>query len=208
MTTIYENKEALINILIMLPLDDLYATFSTNSYLSKVFRNNKYLWIQRLIYHYGFDSDNPFLDPMNINFDRSINFEDIENFISTKVSLQDAFERACARGNISVVKVLLNDDRINPSERNNFPLKIAHFNGHRDIVNLLLSDGRVSKIKTDYNILELGPPNYYKVDLNPFNRGIPSLLQMRDIAQSLGLTIISRDKLTLLTDIRNYLKYY
>jgi len=47
---------------------------------------------------------------------------------------------ACMYGWTDLVKLLLQDPRVNPSARNNLALDVAKRNGRSDIVELLLSD--------------------------------------------------------------------
>ena len=42
-----------------------------------------------------------------------------------------------------MVKLLLQDPRVDPSDRNNGAIRLAHQNGHVEVVKLLLQDPRV-----------------------------------------------------------------
>jgi len=43
-----------------------------------------------------------------------------------------------------VVKLLLQDERVDPSDNNNWAIQMASKNGHIEVVKLLLQDKRVS----------------------------------------------------------------
>lgn len=60
------------------------------------------------------------------------------------VSHFDAFSLACYQGHEEVVKLLLQDKRINPAESANCALQQACFNGHLKVVEMLLLDTRVN----------------------------------------------------------------
>ena len=48
-----------------------------------------------------------------------------------------------SNGYIEIVKILLQDNRVDPSDRNNYAIQCAMENGHIEIVKLLLKDKRV-----------------------------------------------------------------
>jgi ankyrin repeat protein len=49
----------------------------------------------------------------------------------------------CRNGHVGIVKLLLNDKRVDPSMERNWPIQAASTNNHPDIVQLLLKDERV-----------------------------------------------------------------
>lgn len=58
-------------------------------------------------------------------------------------SYDGAIEASCEYGRVDVTKVLISDHRVDPSKNNNYAFIAACFNGHDDIVNILLNDPRV-----------------------------------------------------------------
>ncbi|KAJ3024604.1 UNVERIFIED_CONTAM: hypothetical protein HDU68_007977 [Siphonaria sp. JEL0065] len=52
--------------------------------------------------------------------------------------------QAVDRGNVDMVRVLLEDSRVDPNTRTNYPLRIAKEKGHVAIVELLQQDSRVN----------------------------------------------------------------
>ena len=56
---------------------------------------------------------------------------------------QNAFEIACEYGYHEVVKLLLQDSRVDPSNDNNSAIRHASRNGYHKVVKLLLQDPRV-----------------------------------------------------------------
>ena len=59
------------------------------------------------------------------------------------IGIQKRFYKAIENNNINNVKLLLNDKRVDPSDDNNWAIKLASQNGHVDIVNLLWQDQRI-----------------------------------------------------------------
>ncbi len=60
-----------------------------------------------------------------------------------KLILNDALVSAASDGNNLAMKVLLSDQRVDPSTRNNEAIQVASFKGHIEIVKKLLADKRV-----------------------------------------------------------------
>jgi ankyrin repeat protein len=61
-----------------------------------------------------------------------------------RIDLKYAIEFASFCGNVQIVKLLLKNSRLNPSCRNNRPIRRACERGHLIVVKLLLSDSRVN----------------------------------------------------------------
>jgi hypothetical protein len=59
---------------------------------------------------------------------------------------------ASREGYTEVVKQLLNDPRVDPSDFNNCCIGLARANGHKEVVKLLLSDKRVRDKLTEEEI--------------------------------------------------------
>jgi ankyrin repeat protein len=57
--------------------------------------------------------------------------------------LESAIRFASGYGNVEVVKLLLNDPRVDPSAHDNYAIRWASRNGHVEVVKLLLNDPRV-----------------------------------------------------------------
>lgn len=51
-------------------------------------------------------------------------------------------------GHTNVVKLLLKDSRVDPSEDDNYSIEYASYNKHMEIIKLLLQDHRVRKTLT------------------------------------------------------------
>ena len=62
---------------------------------------------------------------------------------SNRDESQYAFRRAARRGHYEIVKIMLEDPRVDPSVKNNFALNWSFKEGHMDVVDLLLDDPRV-----------------------------------------------------------------
>jgi hypothetical protein len=56
---------------------------------------------------------------------------------------------ASSHGNTAILKLLLNDHRVDPSDQENYSLKSASQKGYTEIVNLLLNDHRVDPSSSD-----------------------------------------------------------
>ena len=70
------------------------------------------------------------------------------------IDFNQIFQIASNNGHLDIVKLLLNDSRVDPSDRNNYAIRIASQYGHTEIVKLLLNDSRVyNKLKLDNNEL-------------------------------------------------------
>jgi hypothetical protein len=69
----------------------------------------------------------------------------LKNYLEEfKVDLNDALETAAGWGFTDAVKLLLSDDRVDPSVKDNAALVFASQEGHLEIVKLLLKDKRVN----------------------------------------------------------------
>src|SRR3972149_2705194 len=58
-------------------------------------------------------------------------------------NIQKLFNKACKHDHIEVVKLLLQDTRVDPSDQNNAAILLASGSGHIEVVKLLLQDTRV-----------------------------------------------------------------
>ena len=56
---------------------------------------------------------------------------------------QQEFENAIQKNHIELVKILLNDKNVDPSDNYNFAIQYSSLNGLTDIVKLLLKDNRI-----------------------------------------------------------------
>ncbi|KAJ3268041.1 hypothetical protein HDV01_003513 [Terramyces sp. JEL0728] len=54
-----------------------------------------------------------------------------------------AIRQACINGNVDIIKLLLDDSRVDPSDHDNEAIKYASYFGHLKVVEMLLSDPRV-----------------------------------------------------------------
>lgn len=60
------------------------------------------------------------------------------------------FCSACSSGNLDIVKLFLNDKRVNPNFQNGIALELASRNRHISVVKLLLDDGRIDVNYNNY----------------------------------------------------------
>src|SRR5258708_4250095 len=60
-----------------------------------------------------------------------------------------AIQQVCQNGNVTAVKYLLKDKRVDASTMNNFPVRIASKNGHSNVVKELLKDKNVDPSAVD-----------------------------------------------------------
>jgi len=56
---------------------------------------------------------------------------------------QEEFNNVIIDDDIEIIKTLLKDNRVDPSDRDNYAIKVASTNGHTETVKLLLQDDRV-----------------------------------------------------------------
>ena len=62
------------------------------------------------------------------------------------MDFQKEFFDASQNGHYNVVKLLLEDKRVNPADNNNWAINLASENGHFNIIKLLLRDKRVNPV--------------------------------------------------------------
>lgn len=91
-------------------------------------------WIQVYKY-YKYQCYSPFPDPLE--FDKN----GIHNLLSF----------SSENGYLEIVKLLLEDEQVDPSDDNNYALKLACESGHLEIVRLLLEDKRVDPSDSYYS---------------------------------------------------------
>ena len=68
---------------------------------------------------------------------------DIRIELSVMTTLQQQFINAAKAGNLEVVKLLLTDNRVDPSDDDNLAIIWAASRGHHEVVKTLLADNRV-----------------------------------------------------------------
>jgi ankyrin repeat protein len=75
------------------------------------------------------------------------NFEILvkDNSIDVSEMRDYPIRHACFNGNIEIVKLLLNNKKVNPLVDYNYPIKYAFQNGHTEVVKALWNDQRVKK---------------------------------------------------------------
>ena len=77
----------------------------------------------------------------------SNNLDDIKELLDTgwdpSTDNNFAIRYSCDLGYIEVVKLLLQDKRVNPSDWDNWALKWSYTNGHMEILKILLQDSRI-----------------------------------------------------------------
>lgn len=66
---------------------------------------------------------------------------------------REEFITACEKGRLNIVKVMLDDPRLNPGMRKNAPLQVASANGHVRVVKLLLQYRGVKPAANNYYAL-------------------------------------------------------
>src|SRR3989304_5945772 len=69
-------------------------------------------------------------------------------------NIQELFKCACKYDQIEVVKLLLQDPKVDPSDQNNYAIRLASRKGHVEVVKLLLQDSRVNP--SDHNNEAIG----------------------------------------------------
>lgn len=65
------------------------------------------------------------------------------NFPRTKINNEKIFMLALLHGNVDIIKLLLEDQTINPSMDNNYAIRYASYYGHSELTNVLLEYERV-----------------------------------------------------------------
>ena len=70
-------------------------------------------------------------------------------------NIQELFKCACKYDQIEVVKLLLQDPKVDPSYQYNYAIIWASFNGHIEVVKLLLQDPRVDPSDQDNESIRL-----------------------------------------------------
>ena len=75
------------------------------------------------------------------------------------MTIQEQFYKAIKENNIQSIKLLLKNDKVNPSKDTNYPIRFASINGFFDIVKLLLNDKRVDPSKYDNWAIQLASEN-------------------------------------------------
>ena len=61
-----------------------------------------------------------------------------------KENVNELFQKVCEDGQLEVLKILLNDERVSPELNDNYAIRITSKNGYSNVVKLLLEDKRVS----------------------------------------------------------------
>lgn len=75
------------------------------------------------------------------------------------VDLNSIFIDACKNGLVEIVKILLKDNRVDPSDQNNKALESACFNGHINIVKLLLKIDNIRSSKDLNHVMKVAHIN-------------------------------------------------
>ena len=65
---------------------------------------------------------------------------------------QQLLYRACKYNHIDIVKLLLQDTRVDPSDRDNYAIRRTSEKGHVEVVKLLLQDPRVDLLLQDHRV--------------------------------------------------------
>lgn len=88
------------------------------------------------------------------------------------------FEDVVRKSNVEIVRILLEDGRVNPSFDNNLPIRIATKNGNDRIVRLLLADDRVDPTINNNELLDiaLNEGRYDIVELLKRDKRVQALL--------------------------------
>lgn len=82
-------------------------------------------------------------------------------------SNDELFIKACEVGNIYLVKKLLNNDKIDPTIKNNLPFIVASMDGRYEVVKILLQDDRIDPTSKDNLAISIAykERNYKVVEL-------------------------------------------
>ena len=91
---------------------------------------------------------------------RTLDLDFLKKYLEqAKQDLNYALRQAASCGFTDAVKLLVSDDRVDPSARHNWALVLASRNGHLEIVKLLLSDARVDPSARDNGALRFASRN-------------------------------------------------
>ena len=69
--------------------------------------------------------------------------KDLASKVIPSANKNHALRMASRKGKFKVVQLLLNNDRVDPTDGSNDAVRLATQNGHDDVVNLLMTDPRV-----------------------------------------------------------------
>lgn len=103
---------------------------------------NKYMLVDTA-YNY------PFTNFPELNQDEAIFYVKASLMYKDRDQLSDAFLYGIEANNPEVIRLLLEDGRVDPSNDEGLAVRIAKWNGQDEIVNLLLSDPRVQRVNLD-----------------------------------------------------------
>jgi len=113
------------------------------------------------------------------------------DFDSEKESIAEAVAVAIARGNTTILKMLLNDKRIDPSGDFNRPIKVACQFGNEEAVMLLLGDSRVDASESDATTGQENFALYQAIDNGHLNI-VPMLLNDKKVKSKLSSSEFKR----------------
>ena len=78
------------------------------------------------------------------------------------MEINDVFIQAAEKRSINIIKLLLQDDRVDPTYGSSWAIRSASSNGHTDVVELLLKDGRTDPGAGDNYAIRAASRSGYK----------------------------------------------
>ena len=172
-----DTKEILSEILLRLEekdVNNLRKTTSDLLYLVGEIEKDEEYWRKKLSSYLGFDVSQRVGSSWKIMYENVLKFkkdfygmiklnyvEIVEGLIKEGFDLDAddnwAIRVASVDGHSEVVKLLLQDPRVDPSDDDNYAILLASDNGHSEVVKLLLQDERVKN-----SLSEIRLANYQK----------------------------------------------
>src|SRR3972149_8675639 len=117
------------------------------------------------------------------------------------MDFQKEFFDASQNGHYNVVKLLLEDKRINPADRYNWAIQLASRYGHYNVVKLLSKDNRVNPAdENNLAILSASANGHYNV--------VKLLLGDKKVINSFNIDIINYIKKYCSKEINDFYKNY
>src|SRR3972149_12315787 len=117
------------------------------------------------------------------------------------MDFQKEFFDASQNGHYNVVKLLLEDKRINPADRYNWAIQLASFYGHYNIVKLLLGDNKVNPADDNNSAIQWASYNgHYNI--------VELLLEDKRVINSFNIDNINYIKNNCSKTIINFYKKY
>lgn len=134
---------------------DLMNIFQVNKYIYSLY-NEDILWMNRVLKYYGKYLGEGVEIKDNYMNDKS--WKDYYIYLKTNLhnnDKQEIFYQASELGYDDIVKILLQDERVDPSDYANRAISNASLNGHSEIIKLLLQDDRVNPASSNNYCIQM-----------------------------------------------------